>query len=89
VASPLEGVVFKIVFSCVLPKAGLARHRGWQEVVWRDFFCVDAGGSRLLGAAGPRWRTCDNERAQDGGTVWRRSGVDGGPGERLHINLTS
>ena len=52
---------------------------GWKrrEVVWRSFSRVDDGGSQRHGAAGSRRWACDDGRAQDGGVVWRRGGVDG------------
>jgi hypothetical protein len=84
VASPLEDVVLKIVFSYVLPKAGLTRHHGWQEVEWRDF-----SASTMMGLGGVVQQapasTCDDERAQGRGTVWRRGGIDGRPGEAFTL----
>ena len=52
---------------------------GWKrrEVVWCAFSRVDDNGSRQHGAAGSHWWACDDGRAQDGGVVWRRGGVDG------------
>ena len=62
---------------CRVPYWGhrLWRGAGWKrrEVVWRAFSRVDDGGSRRHGAAG--W-ACDDGRAQDGGVVWRRGGID-------------
>ena len=43
----------------------------------RGIWHVDNGGSQRHGAAGSRRWACDDGRAQDGGVVWRRGGVDG------------
>ena len=66
---------------CRVPSWGhrLWSGAGWKrrEVVWRAFSRVDDGRSRRHGVAGSRRWACDDGRAQDGGVVWRRGGVDG------------
>jgi hypothetical protein len=78
VALPLEGIV-------------LGTSAGWwrQEVVW----CLSS--TSMTPSIGGMAQQClrdgcakMNSRRGGGGTVWRRGGVDGKPGERLRFGLT-
>jgi hypothetical protein len=44
-------------------------------------YCIDGGGPRRRGVVGSQRRVHDDGRAQEGGAVWRRGGVNGRPGK--------